>query len=46
MSEDRVLEEVILAPHVLKRLIEPEEVAPRCCSCSGPAATRSPGRRS
>jgi 3-hydroxybutyrate dehydrogenase len=27
MSEDRVLEEVILAPHAIKRLIEPEEVA-------------------
>jgi 3-hydroxybutyrate dehydrogenase len=27
VSEDRVLEEVILAPHAVKRLIEPEEVA-------------------
>ncbi|MEA2467218.1 MAG: 3-hydroxybutyrate dehydrogenase [Thermoleophilaceae bacterium] len=27
MSEDRVLEEVILAPHAVKRLIEPDEVA-------------------
>ena len=27
MSEDRVLEEVILAPQAVKRLIEPEEVA-------------------
>ena len=27
MDEDRVLEEVILAPHAVKRLIEPEEVA-------------------
>lgn len=27
MSEDRVLEEVILAPHAVKRLIEPAEVA-------------------
>jgi 3-hydroxybutyrate dehydrogenase len=26
-SEDKVLEEVILAPHAVKRLIEPEEVA-------------------
>ena len=26
-SEDRVLEDVILAPHAVKRLIEPEEVA-------------------
>jgi 3-hydroxybutyrate dehydrogenase len=27
MTEDRVLEEVILAPHAVKRLIEPDEVA-------------------
>ena len=27
LPEDRVLEEVILAPHAVKRLIEPEEVA-------------------
>ena len=27
MSEDEVLEQVILAPHAVKRLIEPEEVA-------------------
>jgi 3-hydroxybutyrate dehydrogenase len=27
MPEDRVLEEVILAPHAVKRLIEPDEVA-------------------
>ena len=27
MDEDRVLQEVILAPHAVKRLIEPEEVA-------------------
>ena len=27
MDEDRVLEEVILAPHAVKRLIEPDEVA-------------------
>jgi 3-hydroxybutyrate dehydrogenase len=27
LPEDRVLEEVILAPHVIKRLIEPDEVA-------------------
>jgi 3-hydroxybutyrate dehydrogenase len=27
LPEDRVLEDVILAPHVVKRLIEPEEVA-------------------
>ena len=27
VDEDRVLEDVILAPHAVKRLIEPEEVA-------------------
>lgn len=27
ISEDRVLEEIILAPHVVKRLVEPSEVA-------------------
>jgi 3-hydroxybutyrate dehydrogenase len=27
MAEDRVLEEIILAPHAVKRLIEPDEVA-------------------
>ena len=27
LPEDRVLEEVIVAPHAVKRLIEPEEVA-------------------
>jgi 3-hydroxybutyrate dehydrogenase len=27
LPEERVLEEVILAPHAVKRLIEPEEVA-------------------
>ena len=27
VSEDEVLEQVILAPHAVKRLIEPEEVA-------------------
>ena len=36
MSEDRVLEEVILAPHVVKRLIEPEEVADVVAFLLGP----------
>ncbi|MDQ3784139.1 MAG: D-beta-hydroxybutyrate dehydrogenase, partial [Actinomycetota bacterium] len=27
MPQDRVLEEVILAPHAIKRLVEPDEVA-------------------
>ncbi len=36
MSEDRVLEEVILAPHAVKRLIEPEEVAETVAFLLGP----------
>ena len=36
MPEDQVLEEVILAPHVLKRLIEPEEVAAAVLFLLGP----------
>ena len=36
MSEDRVLEEVILAPHAVKRLIEPEEVADVVAFLLGP----------
>jgi 3-hydroxybutyrate dehydrogenase len=36
LSEDRVLEEVILAPHAVKRLIEPEEVAATVAFLLGP----------
>jgi 3-hydroxybutyrate dehydrogenase len=36
MPEERVLEDVILAPHVLKRLIEPEEVAAAVLFLLGP----------
>jgi 3-hydroxybutyrate dehydrogenase len=36
MSEERVLEEVILAPHAIKRLIEPEEVADVVAFLMGP----------
>jgi len=36
MSEERVLEEVILAPHAVKRLIEPEEVAGVVAFLMGP----------
>jgi 3-hydroxybutyrate dehydrogenase len=36
MSEERVLEEVILAPHAVKRLIEPEEVAGTVAFLLGP----------
>ena len=36
MPEDRVLEEVILAPHAVKRLIEPEEVAGAVAFLLGP----------
>lgn len=36
MSEDRVLEEVILAPHAVKRLVEPEQVAATVAFLLGP----------
>jgi 3-hydroxybutyrate dehydrogenase len=36
MSEEQVLEEVILAPHAVKRLIEPEEVAATVAFLAGP----------
>jgi 3-hydroxybutyrate dehydrogenase len=36
MPEEQVLEDVILAPHVLKRLIEPEEVAAAVLFLLGP----------
>lgn len=36
LSEDRVLEEVILAPHAVKRLIEPAEVASVVAFLLGP----------
>jgi 3-hydroxybutyrate dehydrogenase len=37
LPEDRVLEEVILAPHAVKRLIEPEEVAATVAFLLSPA---------
>ena len=36
LPEDRVLEEVILAPQAVKRLIEPDEVAAIVASLFGP----------
>src|SRR3954451_11360765 len=36
MSEERVLEEVIVAPHAVKRLLEPEEVAETVSFLLGP----------
>jgi 3-hydroxybutyrate dehydrogenase len=36
LPEDRVLEEVILAPHAVKRLIEPDEVAATVAFLLGP----------
>jgi 3-hydroxybutyrate dehydrogenase len=43
MSEDRVLEEVILAPHAVKRLIEPEEVADAVAYLLGPGGRTMSG---
>ena len=45
MSEERVLEEIILAPHAVKRLIEPSEVAgvvSMLCSDAGRAFSGVP----
>jgi NAD(P)-dependent dehydrogenase (short-subunit alcohol dehydrogenase family) len=36
ISEERVLEEVILEPHAVKRLLEPEEVAATVSFLVGP----------
>jgi 3-hydroxybutyrate dehydrogenase len=43
MSEDRVLEEVILAPHAVKRLIEPDEVAEAVAYVLGPGGRTMSG---
>jgi 3-hydroxybutyrate dehydrogenase len=43
MPEDRVLEEVILAPHAIKRLIEPEEVAGAVAYLLGPGGRTMTG---
>ena len=43
MSEDRVLDEVILAPHAIKRLIEPEEVAATVAFLVGPGGAAFSG---
>jgi 3-hydroxybutyrate dehydrogenase len=42
-SEERVLDDVILAPHVLKRLIEPEEVAAAVRFVLGPGGSAFTG---
>jgi 3-hydroxybutyrate dehydrogenase len=36
LPEERVLEDVVLAPHAVKRLIEPEEVAELVAFLAGP----------
>jgi 3-hydroxybutyrate dehydrogenase len=36
ISEEEALEQVILAPHAVKRLIEPEEVAATVAFLAGP----------
>jgi 3-hydroxybutyrate dehydrogenase len=43
VSEDRVLEEVILAPHAVKRLVEPAEVADAVVWLLGPAGRTMTG---
>ncbi len=43
LPEDRVLEEVILAPHAVKRLIEPEEVAGVVAFLLGPGGAAFSG---
>ena len=44
-AEERVLEDVIRAPHAVKRLIEPEEVAAVVSFLLGPTGDRSAVRR-
>jgi 3-hydroxybutyrate dehydrogenase len=43
LPEDRVLDEVILAPHAIKRLIEPSEVAEVVAFLAGPAGNAFTG---
>jgi 3-hydroxybutyrate dehydrogenase len=43
MPEDEVLEEVVLAPHAVKRLLEPEEVANVIAFLAGPAGSAFTG---
>ena len=43
VSEDQVLEDVILAPHVVKRLIEPDEVAAAVLYLLGPGGSAFTG---
>jgi 3-hydroxybutyrate dehydrogenase len=43
VAEERVLEEVILAPHAIKRLVEPPEVAEEVVRLAGPAGELSTG---
>ncbi len=43
ISEDEVLEQVILAPHAVKRLIEPDEVAATVAFLTGPGGAAFTG---
>jgi 3-hydroxybutyrate dehydrogenase len=43
ISEERALEDVILAPHAVKRLIEPEEVADVVAFLAGPSGAAFTG---
>jgi 3-hydroxybutyrate dehydrogenase len=43
LPEERVLEDVILQPHALKRLIEPDEVAEVVSMLAGPVGATFTG---
>ena len=43
LSEDEVLEQVILAPHAVKRLIEPDEIARAVLFLLGPGGSAFTG---
>ena len=45
LSEERVLEDVILAPHAVKRLMEPAEVAEVVAFLAGPGGRSFSGTR-